>query len=174
MILKLLEICVIGSFAVYFGSWIITVRRRRARAWDMLVAQLRPTRTYVPRELSHESSWDDDKNAKLKEMWRRVQGATGLWEMYVNAGVMLDMADYATRNSDSVDCELLAALHRDAIQIRVCVLTTLAKHACSQVNESTCVKVSRATEYYADMLARMAELIRVNSGALAPKLAGSM
>ena len=59
--------------------------------------------------------------------------------MYEHAGVMLDMADYAARNSDSVDRELLAAFRNDAMQIRVCVLTALARYACSQINENTCV-----------------------------------
>ena len=74
----------------------------------------------------------------------------------------------------AVDRELLAAFRNDAMQIRVCVLTALARYACSQINENTCVSVSRATAIYADMVSRTAELLRMNGGALAPNFAGTM
>lgn len=93
--------------------------------------------------------------------------------MYENAGVMMGMADYAARVNESVDRELLETLRSDAMQIRICVLTALARYACSQVNESTCMSVSRAGAYYTDMTARMAELMRVNGGALSPNFSGA-
>jgi len=56
---------------------------------------------------------------------------------------------------------MLAALRSDAMQIRVCVLSALAKYAFSQVNESICVNVSRAAGMYTDMAARTVELLQV-------------
>jgi hypothetical protein len=94
--------------------------------------------------------------------------------MYENARVMLEMADYAARNSDSVDRELLATLRSDAMQIRVCVLTALAKYAFSQVNESICANVSRAASMYTEMAARTAELLQMNGGDMVPDFVPAM
>ena len=92
--------------------------------------------------------------------------------MYENAQVMLNMADYADRNSNSVDRVLLATVRSDATQIRDCVLIALSKQTGSQVNESTRINVSNATSSYSDMVARMAELMGTNGGALGRGFAG--
>jgi hypothetical protein len=162
MIFTLLETGAVASLAVYLGCWRVSLHRRRARAWHILEAHLQPKRC-AP-ELADQSSWDEQQIVMPEETWGRIEGANDLWKMYQNAGVMLNMADFAARNSDSVDGELLSALRNDAMQIRACVLTALAKYACSQVNESTCVSVSRAATFYADMVARTVELLRVNGG----------
>ena len=99
-----------------------------------------------------------------------ISGAQGLWTMYENASVMLEMADYAARFSDSVDRELLATLRSDAMQIRVSVLSTLAKYAFSQVNESISANVSNAASMYTEMAARTAELLQANCGNMVPNL----
>src|ERR1017187_10330591 len=99
MIIALIEIGAIASLAVYLGYWRAGVRRRRAQAWDRLVVQLQPN--WIARELGNQSSWNEEQDATPEEIWRGVQGANGLWAMYEHAGVMLDMADYAARNSDT-------------------------------------------------------------------------
>ena len=103
-----------------------------------------------------------------------MRGAQGLWTIYENAGVMLEMADYTARNSNSVDLELLAAMRSDAMQIRVCVITALAKYALSHVNESICVNVTRAANLYTEMTARTAELLQVNGRSMAPNFVPAM
>jgi hypothetical protein len=113
-------------------------------------------------------------NVTPEEKWRIVRGAQGLWTIYENASVMLEMADYAARNSDTVDRELLANLHSDAMQIRVCVLSTLAKYAFSQVNESISANVSQAASMYTEMATRTAELLQVNVGNMVPNLVPTM
>jgi len=113
-------------------------------------------------------------NVTPEEKWQLVRGAQGLWTMYENASVMLEMADYAARNSDTVDRELLATLRRDAMQIRICVLSALAKYAFSQVNESICANVSNAASMYTEMAARTAELLQVNGGNMVPNLVPTM
>ena len=87
---------------------------------------------------------------------------------------MLEMADYAARNSTTVDPELIAALRSDAMQIRVCVISALAKYAFSQVNESIGVNVSRAASMYTEMAARTAELLQVNGRNMVPNLVPAM
>ena len=124
--------------------------------------------------MGDESIWNGSMNVTPEEKWRLMRGAQGLWTIYENAGVMLEMADYTARNSNSVDLELLAALRSDAMQIRVCVITALAKYALSHVNESICVNVTRAANLYTEMTARTAELLQVNGRSMAPNFVPAM
>ena len=172
MILNFLEIGAITSLSIYLVGWRVGLSRRRAYAWNMLSAQLQPKQG--DREFCNQSPWDEEQIATPEEMTRDLQGANGLWKMFENARVMLDMADFAARNSDSVDPELLAALRNDVTQIRVCVLAALAEQACSQVNEGASASVSRAASIYAGMVARTAEVLQVNVESLAPSFACTM
>ena len=169
MILPMLGTGMVASVAIYLGGWRVSVHRRRTRAWSILMAQLQPKRSAC--ESSNQFSWDEEYIAAAEDMWQRLDGAHDLWRMFENAGVILDMVDYATRNGESVNCELFAALRDDAMQIRSCVLTELAQNACSQVSEKTSMSVSRVATLYADMVARTAEVMRANGGSLALNLA---
>ncbi|HUV69801.1 MAG TPA: hypothetical protein VMW15_09090 [Terracidiphilus sp.] len=176
MLLTLLEFIVLVAFAVYVEWWRAGERRRQAQVWDRLAAQLQPN-WYGERlsdQLEGQFSWKPDQDSTPEQRWLKVQGTHGLWSMYENARVMLDMAEYAARNSDTVDKEMLMALRKDAMEIRVCVLISLSKLACDKVNESTCANVSRAASLYADMAARMTELMRRQGGVVAPSFAGTM
>jgi hypothetical protein len=94
--------------------------------------------------------------------------------MYQNAGVMVEMADFAARNSDSVDRELLETLRADAMHIRICVLTTLARYACSQVNDAISVNAYRAASMYTGMAARMTQLLQANAAGILPDFVAAM
>src|ERR1035438_8006479 len=71
-----------------------------------------------------------------------------------NARVMLEMADYAMRNSDSVDRVLLETLRSDAMQIRVCVMMALAQYAFSHASEGVRVNAFRAASMHTGMADR--------------------
>jgi hypothetical protein len=166
------SIAVFAIAAAYMSRWRAEVRRRNAKSWDAIVSELRlDWRTCT---LGEQFVWNEDVSATPEQKWQRIQGAHGLWAMYQNARVMLEMADYAARNSDSVDRELLAALRSDALQIRVYVLVALAKYACTQVNDSICANASRAAAMYADMTARTAELLQGNGGQMVPSFVAAM
>jgi hypothetical protein len=87
---------------------------------------------------------------------------------------MMEMADYAARNSDYVDSELLGILRRDAMQIRVCVLKTLAKYALSEVNDSIRMNALRAESAYAEMALLTTELLQANAGDMLPSFVAAM
>jgi hypothetical protein len=163
MILAALEFCLVISIAFYLGFWRAGVQRRQAQAWERLVEQLQAN-GFDP-DLG-DRVFAEDHAVTPQERERRVQDAHGLWSMYENARVMLDMANYAAANSATIDRELLADLRRDAMQIRVCVMIELSRHASAELNESTCGNIARASAVYADMVSRMAELLQANSGAL--------
>ncbi len=128
MILMSLQIAAILCLGVYFFRWRSGARRRNAQTWDSLLARLRPD--WSARELSDQFLWKDGLNATPEDAWLRMEGPKGLWVMYQNARTMLEMADYAAKNSDTVDRLLLETLRSDAMQIRVCVLMALAQYGC--------------------------------------------
>jgi hypothetical protein len=172
MILPLLQTAAIAAAAVCLYRFVDGMRRRNAQSWDSLVARLRLDSS--TRRLGDQSVWNGDLQVTPEEKWQLIRGAHGLWTMYENARVMLEMADYATRHGDSVDSELLATLRSDAMQIRVFVLSALAQYAFSQVNESICENVSRAASVYTEMAMRTAELLQVNGRSMAPNFVPAM
>ncbi|MDR3752163.1 MAG: hypothetical protein P4K94_11835 [Terracidiphilus sp.] len=172
MAFNLLSIAVVSAAAFYMVRWRAGLRRRNAQSWDSLVQRLQPD--WNAPALNYRFSGNAGQNATPEEMWGSVQGAHGLWAMYENARVMLEIADYAARNSASVDRELIAALRSDAMQVRVCVLRALVQYAFSQVNESICVNAYRAASMYSDMAAHMRQLIEVNAGGMIPASVAAM
>ena len=172
MILPLIQIVAIAGAASCIYGFRAGMRRRNAQSWDSLMARLRLDLSVS--RLADRSVWNGDLNVTPEEKWTLIRGARGLWTMYENARVMLEMADYAACNSDSVDSELLAALRSDAMQIRVCVLAALAKYAFSQVNESITENVSRAASVYTEMAARTAEILQVNGREMVPNFVPAM
>ncbi len=172
MILPLLQIAAIAAVALYLSHWRTGVRRRNAQSWDSLLAQLRPD--WSGRELSDRFLWEEGVSATPDDAWQRMEGAKGLWAMYQNARVMLEMADFADRNSDSVDRLLLETLRSDAMQIRLCVLMALAKYACSQASEGVRINAFRAASMYTGMAARMTLLLQDNAALVLPDFVAAM
>lgn len=172
MILPLLQIAAVAALAICFYAWKAGLNRRNAQSWDSLVARLRIDSS--TRSLGDQSIWNGNLNVTPEEKWRLIRGAHGLWTMYENARVMLEMADYAARNGDAVDPELLATLRSDAMQIRVCVLSALAKYAFSRANESIDVNVTRAVAIYTEMAARAADLLAANGREMVPNFVAAM
>lgn len=142
-------------------------RRRGTQTWDQLVSRLEPG--WNPVQLGR---CLEARDASPEERWERLRGARGLYVMYQNAKVMLDMADYAVRNGSSIDREMLAELRSDALQIRVSVVIALTQYAMHQVNERMCSNGLRAAAMYREMSARMSDLLQVD-GQLAPQFVGA-
>jgi hypothetical protein len=172
MIFILLAIAAITVVAVYLASLRASARRRNAQSWDSLLSQLRLD--WSARELSDRSRGNEGLNTTPQLAWQRMEGPKGLCVMYQNARVMLEMADYAARNSDSVDRELIESLRSDALRIRVCVLMALGQYAFTQVNESICVNAYRAASMYLGMADRMTQLLHANATGLVPNFVAAM
>jgi len=167
-----LQCAAIAALVVFLHHWQASARRRNAQSWESLLARLRPD--WSSRELNDPDLWEQALKSSPEEKWQRIDGAKGLCAMYQNASVMLEMADYAARNSDTVDRELLASLRSDAMQIRLAVLLALARYAFSQVNEGICVNALRAAETYTGMTARMTELLQANASGMVPNFVAAM
>lgn len=172
MIFPLLQVLAIAALAVAFHYWRASLRRRNARSWESMVARLRLDSG--TQRLYDESAWNGSLQLTPKEQWQLVRGAFGLWAMFENAGVMMEMADYAARNSNSVDNELLDTLRSDAMQIRIYVIAALCKYAFSQVNESISSNVEYAVSTYAQMAARTTALLQASGQQMVPSFVATM
>ena len=172
MIFPLLQIGAVVLVAFYLGRWRLNVRRRNTRTWESMLTRLRPD--WSARELSDQFLWKEGLSSSPEDTWTRMEGPHGLWVMYQNAKVMLEMADYATRNCENVDRVLVETLRSDAMQIRVCVLMALAQYAFSHASEGVRVNAFRAASMYTGMAARMTQLLQENAAVLVPDFVAAM
>jgi hypothetical protein len=172
MSLILLQIVAIACLGVYFIRWRRGVRRRNTQSWESLFARLRPD--WSARELSDQFLWKEGLNATPQDAWQRMEGPKGLWVMYQNSQTMLEMADYAARNSETVDRLLLETLRSDAMQIRVCVLMALAQYAFSKASEGVRINAFRAATMYTGMAARMTQMLQEYAPAMVPDFVAAM
>lgn len=172
MILPLLQLGAVALVALYLGRRRLSVNRRNSQTWESLMAKLRVD--WSARELSDQFLWKEGLNATPEDTWTRMQGPHGLWVMYQNAKVMLEMADYATRHCESVDRVLVETLRSDAMQIRVCVLMALAQYAFSHASEGVRVNAFRAASMYTGMAARMTQLLQDSAANMVPDFVAAM
>jgi hypothetical protein len=172
MVLSLLQIATVAVLAWYLGSWRLRARRRNTQSWDSLLAQLRLD--WSARELSEQFLWREGLNATCEDVWQRLEGPKGLWVIYQNACILLEMADFADRHGKGVDRLLLENLRSDAMQIRLCVLMALAQYAFSHASEGVRVNALRAAGLYTGMAARMTRLLQENAASILPDFVAAM
>jgi len=163
--------------AVLFGIlffWIQGQRKqRRLNTWEEIVAQLR-TGDWGFEEISERYLYKSGINATTRDIWSSIDGANGLWAMFKNAGLLLRLADYAAEHGENVDESLLEQLRADAFQIRLSVLTALAKYAFSHSTVGASVHAHRAASMYSEMLVRMTTLFQEHSALLFPRYLEAM
>ena len=167
----------IGLIAVLFAILFFWMRGQKSRArintWDEIVAKLR-TNDWGFEEISERYLYKGGINATAKDIWPRIQGASGLWAMYRNAALLLQLADYAAEHGENVDEALLESLRADAFHIRMSVLTALAKYAFSRSTVGASVNAHRAANMYSEMLVRMTTLFQEHSALLFPRYLEAM
>lgn len=172
MLVTGLQIAAVMAIAWYLVRWRKGVRRRNSQTWENLLARLRPD--WSARELSEQFLWKEGLSATPEDAWQRMDGPRGLWAMYQNARVMLEMADYAAKNCKGVDRLLIETLHSDAMQIRVCVLMALVQYAFTQAGEGVRVNAYRAAAMYTGMAARMTQLLQIHAAVVVPDFVAAM
>lgn len=172
MILPMIQILAFAALALYFGRWRSGVRRRNNQSWDSLLARLRPD--WSARELSDHFLWKEGLNATADDAWHRMEGPRGLWVMYQNSRVMLEIADFAARNDSGVDRLVIETLRSDAMQIRLCVLMALAQYGFSKASEGVRVNAFRAAALYSGMAARLTSLLQDHAAGILPDFVAAM
>jgi len=172
MMLTGLEIAALLAIALYLVQRHRSARRRNSESWESLLARLRPE--WSARELSDQFLWKEGLSATPEDAWQRMEGPRGLWVMYQNARVMLEMADYAAKHCEGVDRLLIETLHSDAMQIRVCVLMALAQYAFTHAGEGVRVNAYRAAAMYTGMAARTTQLLQDYAAVMVPDFVAAM
>lgn len=175
MSLPILQIAAVVAVAIFLVRSRARLRRRNAPSWNSLVTRLQSG--WSARDLSFHFLSKEGLNTTQAETWERMQGFRGIRVMYRNAGVMLEMADYAARNSDSsgaTDRILLETLRSDAMQIRLGVLGALAHYAFNQASKSVRSDAFRVASMYTEMAARMAQLLHVSAPDMLPDFVAAM
>jgi hypothetical protein len=175
MSLPILQIAAIVPVTISLVRWRVGQRHRNAQSWDSLVARLKPG--WSARDLSVHFLSKEGLNASPGETWERMQGFRGIRAMYHNAGVMLEMADYAARNIDSsgsIDPALLETLRSDAMQIRTGALRVLAHCVFQHASENVRSKAFRVASMYTGMAARTAQLLQMSAPDMLPDFVAAM
>jgi hypothetical protein len=172
MFLPLVSIAIMAAAGIYLGHWRKRMRRRNAQSWDSLLARLRPD--WSARALGEHSLWQEALNATPQDAWLRMEGPRGLWAIHQNAQVMLEMADYAARNSENVDLLLLESFRSDAMQIRVCVFMALFQYAFSKAGEGIGVNAFRASTIYARMASQLTVFLQESVPGIVPDFVAAM
>jgi hypothetical protein len=170
--IPLLQIAALSAIAYYLYRWRASVSRRNAQTWESLLVRLRPD--WSAKELSDRFLWNEKLDASPEDAWRRMEGPKGLWVMYQNAKVMMEMADFAARHCEGVDPVLVSTLHSDALQIRVCVLAALVQYAFTAASEGVRVNAFRAASLYAGMAARTTQLLQNHAAGMIPDFVAAM
>jgi hypothetical protein len=170
--IMLLQILAFAAVAIYFGHRRAGLRKRNNQSWDSLLSRLRVD--WSARELSDNFLWKEGIDATPNDAWQRMEGPNGLWVMYQNSRVMLEMADFAARNNPDVDKLIVETLRSDAMQIRVCVLMCLAQYGFSQASEGVRINAFRAAAMYTGMAARMTELLQNHAAGVLPDFVAAM
>jgi hypothetical protein len=172
MSLLILQIGAIVAVATYLVRWRAGLRRRNAQSWDSLVTRLQPG--WSARDLSVHFLSKEGLNTTPEETWERMQRFRGIRKMYRNAGVMLEMVDYAARNCDTVDRILLETLRSDAMQIRVGALRVLAHCVFNKASGSVRSNAFQVASMYTGMAARMAQLLQASAPDMLPDFVAAM
>jgi hypothetical protein len=173
--LPLVQVLLTALMLAYAGYWRSRHSKRRSESWDQIVAKLRPNdwgyEGVVQRYL-----YSDQVSATPEDIWGKISGAKGLWAMYCNAPVLVQLADYAAEHGDagSVPEDLLESIRSDAFHIRMCVLMALAQHVFSNSSVAARVSAHRAAISYTVMLNRMIAVFQQHSALLFPKFLDAM
>jgi hypothetical protein len=173
MILPLFQVLITAMMLVYAGYWRKRQVNRRNASWNQIVARLSP-HDWGIEDVSERYLYGEGIRATPQDIWPSIDGAKGLWAMYRNAPILVQLADYATEHGEGVSEELLEGIRTDAFQIRLCVMMALAQHVVLRSSVGAKVNAHRATTTYSVLLARLTRLFQEHSALLFPDFLQAM
>lgn len=173
MFLAFFQILVVGFLVVYVRQWKNRLLRRH-KDWNQMLLSLR-VNDWGADAICERYLWKEGINATPEDIWHRIEGPKGLWAMYENAGILLQMAEYAAeQGDDAADSILLASLRADAFHLRLHVLMALGEFALTARGKNIGVNAHRAAQLYAGMLARMTRLLQEHATNLLPRFVAAI
>ena len=175
MILAFFQIGLVLLIAIFLVAWRRSQRRRNAQSWEQILVRLR--HDWSAHALSEHFLWRNELALDPEATWNQMQGPRGLVVMYNNARVMLELADYAVKNSDEhnpVDPMVIAALRSDAMQIRLLVIAALVQYALLHATAGVRTNTYRAAALYTEMAATMTTLLQQHAALILPDFVAAM
>lgn len=166
MMLPLIQVTVAAVLVLYAAVW-RRQQSQRSKNWHAIVGQLRANDWGIE-EISERYLYKGDVQVTSKDVWQRIQGCKGLWAMYKNCPVLIQLADYAADHGTNVDQAMLEGLRSDAVQIRLCVLMALGQYIFSASSVGASVNAHRAVMTYSAMMVRLTTFVQEYSSALFP------
>ena len=167
MILPLIQVILTALLIAYAGFWRRQQMKRRAKSWSAIVSQLR-CNDWGIEEITERYLYKSEVRVSTEDVWQRISGCKGLWAMYKNCPVLVQLADYAAENGNNVDHEMLEGLRSDAIQIRLCVMLALGQYVFSASPVAASVNAHRAVATYSAMMVKLTAFIQEYSTPLFP------
>ena len=175
MILPILTLAATAIPAAYAVYWRRNQAKRRNADWDSILSRFRSHSEFGFAEITERYLYSPGIQATPQDIWPRIRGAQGLWAMFVNAGVLMELADYAAAHGGEAIPELLIEeLRSDALQLRIAVLVALARYGVSRSGVSASVNAHRAACAYSAMLAHMTTLFQEHSTLFFPRFLEAM
>ncbi len=156
----LIQIGVTLLLLFYGCIWRRGQSKKRGRSWEDLVARLHANQNSV-HAVAEEA---------IEELWGRIGGLRGLWALYGQVPLLVEIADYAAEHGQAVDEELLCCLRADAFQIRLSVLSTIATYAFARSKSKASLSTSNSIASYREMLARVSTIVEAYTATAAPAL----
>ena len=167
MILTFLQVVGTALLVTYAAIWCRQQMTRRRRSWNQIVARLN-NHDWGIEEIAEGYLYKSGIRATTEDIWPRIAGCRGLWSMYMNAPVLVELADYAAKHGEGIDRALLENLRRDAFHIRLFVLMALAQHALSASSTGASINAHHAAATYSGMLAHLTQFMQEHSAKLFP------
>jgi hypothetical protein len=167
MTLSLLQVILTALLVGYAALWCRQQIKSRAKSWNGIVSQLCGNDWGIE-EISERFLYRSEVQVTPQDVWQRIHGCKGLWAMYKNCPVLIQLADYAAEHGEGVDQEMLEGLRRDAFQIRLSVMLALAQYVLSASSVGASVNAHRAVSTYSAMMVRLTAFIQEYSSPLFP------
>lgn len=169
LVIQIGAVLVVVAYLTHFRMRLV---QRNRQSWESLVARLRPS--WGGEQSSRHYLWLEGITVEPDELWANIGGAHGIWALFKNAGVMMEMADFAERNCKAIDQELLQRLRSDAMQVRKCALAVLVQWATKTGSDTVRIKAFQAASMYTGMTARMVQMIERSAGEVLPEFVAAM
>ena len=115
MFLTFMQALGTAALISYAIIWYRHQMMRRKRSWNQIVARL-CNNDWGFEDIAEGYLYKSGIKATTEDIWQRIEGCHGLWSMYKNAPVLVELADYAAKHGDGVDKSLLENLRRDAFK----------------------------------------------------------
>lgn len=170
-VLPILLVFIISLYAFAAARWGLRRRRSSRMDWNSLVSRIR-SNGHVE-DIVPGFRWSQAHTFSREDLWKRLDGAQGLWNIYHNAGIYVQLADFARASGASIPENIIEELHSDALQLRVCVLLALSQYVMSRSVASS-IHCGKALTLYCGIASRLTSTFQNFRPELFPDLMQAM